>query len=278
MRLEPLKKLNYRDYEPFLKSDEAENIDRDCYKGFLAYDEDDKALGALMYLIKNAAENGVEDEITYFSTENVEAVYDLLSGHDRDIDDEGVKKTYYESASASEDIKKALKDAAFTVRNKESRDLCITVDDLTEAKIPKKKSPDYVLPLGKISDDDFWNGVINCVYHDRKGLIEDFEVIPKSFFEQDLSCCVITDRIVEGFLLVHRTASGILMPLLFYCGGRDRKKNLFFMMRYTLSAAEKKYPGETRIVLRRHNQAIKALTDYIFPGVKGNMVMVAERD
>ena len=57
----------------------------------------------------------------------------------------------------------------------------------------------------------------------------------------------------------------------------DARVNLIYMIRYAINMAVEKYPEDTRVVLRRHNEMTRALVEKLFPGKKGETVLAGER-
>ena len=278
MKIKILGESNINDYEPLAVSDEAENTGRPCYRGYVAYDADDKAVGAMMILKKGDEGSAQENEISFFEAMDGESARALLGRSGIDGFPEETIRIFLEATGLTDDEKSALKSAEFRVSDGESRDLRVAVKELKLAKIPRKKVPVYIKPLKDLDDDEFWGGVTYCMYHEKKGILEDLDALPKGYFDPDLSCCVCTDYSIEGMLLVHRTPSGMIIPQLFFCGGREQQKNLFYMMRYAIDTAVRIYPEDTMVILRRHNESSRKLGTYLFPDKKGDRVTVAVRE
>lgn len=275
MNINDLNTGNFSDYSPLALSNETENIERSCYHGLMAY-EDSTATGAIIW---NTREEGdrMEDEISFFSADSRDIAAELLKKHEETMDDECISLSFTEAAAMPEIIREALAGADYRVEETESRDIIIRITDFMKSKISKVKIPPYVMNTGSLQGMEFWNGLTYCLYNSRKGLLEDLDTLREEWFEPDLSCCVKTDKWVEGLLLIHRLPSGVLMPVLLFCGGRDDRKNLIYMIRYAMSAAVRKYPPDTRILIRRHNDPIRNLTAYLFPQARGETVIRGEK-
>lgn len=275
MNINDLNIGNVSDYSPLTLSNETENIDRSCYHGFMAY-EDSSAVGSIIWNIREEADK-MEDEISFFSADSQEAAKELIKKHEESIEDEGVKLSFIEVVSMSAAIREALSGADYRMVETEGRDVYIRITDFLKSKISKVKVPPYVVNTGSLQGMEFWNGLTYCLYNGRKGLLEDLDTLREEWFEPDLSCCVKTDKWVEGLLLIHRLPSGVLMPVLLFCGGRDERKNLIYMIRYAMSAAVRKYSPDTKILIRRHNDSIRNLISYLFPAIKGENVVRGEK-
>ena len=59
--------------------------------------------------------------------------------------------------------------------------------------------------------------------------------------------------------------------------GPDYQKNLSLMMVYSARKILELYNDDTKIVIRRHNDMVKKLTDKLFAGNKGDTVLCGSR-
>ena len=134
-----------------------------------------------------------------------------------------------------------------------------------------------IAELGEITGREFRQGIIGCLYNGRKGIYDDLSAIPIGWYDQEISCVVRTDDEVTGFLLVHRTPSGSLMPVLFYAGGPNSRMDLLGMLIFAIQRAGEECPPDTKVLIRRHSHEVRALSDNLFPGVKGREILYGER-
>ena len=88
---------------------------------------------------------------------------------------------------------------------------------------------------------------------------------------------MITDDRVSGFLLVHQLASKRLSVDLLFSSSGDARHDILRMITRSIRTAIDKYPIDTPVVLRRHNNSVHALTDKLFPDKKGEMILFGER-
>ncbi len=123
----------------------------------------------------------------------------------------------------------------------------------------------------------FYQGLMNILFRYDDPAQEDLAYLPKEWYEQSVSCFMRTDGKVSGFLLVHACPSGILVPILFFAVGTDFKISLIEMLRFSIRRAAEIYPEETVIRIRRRNTEVKALSGKLFPGKKGEPVLVCRR-
>ncbi len=271
---------NLGDYEELIGADAAANIGREYYRGVALHENrDDMAKAALVWEYKNLEED--EDtfsEIICLAAGNARDTDELMGEYDRQTSEESVVKSFFEFGEDKEKETKLLKKNGFSVKKHESRDLYVTIGDMSGIKSLDKKAPPYIAPIGELMVRQFRKGIMNCLFHNRKGLLEDMATLPISWYEQDISCCVQTDGSVNGFLLIHKSGSGVLVVDLLCCFGPDYKLNLRNMMRFSLAAARKKYPPETRILLRRHNDAAFELVKLLFPDAGKSEAFYGERE
>ncbi|MBR4513842.1 MAG: hypothetical protein IKO61_03020 [Lachnospiraceae bacterium] len=53
--------------------------------------------------------------------------------------------------------------------------------------------------------------------------------------------------------------------------------DLLNLIRFAIRSAAAEYGPDTKILIRRHNQAVKALSDKLFPDKKGKMALFGKR-
>ena len=266
---------NLEKYRDALSPDIAESIGRDFYRGIIARDSSGDIGGAMVWECRDIEDDrDVSAEIYYVKGSDEDTIKAMIESYDRMSDSDEVKKTILELYDISPEP--FLKDG-FDVREAESRDLFVSVGDLEPICAPKRRVPDYISSIGSISGIQFWQGITNCLYSGRKGLLEDIESLPVDWYDSELSCCSVYDDRVNGMLLVHRLPSGILMPVLFAAVGPDYKNDLLFMTIHAARQAFSLYPKDTPVLLRRHSAAVKDLTGRLFPGKSGGMVKMGTR-
>ena len=185
--------------------------------------------------------------------------------------------SYFETKELSEELCQVFSEDGFDISTGEGRDLVAKVADLRPFTERKRKLSNKVKALDEILAIRFMQGITNCLFHGHKGLMEDLEYIDKSWFDEKISCCVITDGMVNGMLLIHRFPSGDLMPVLFTAMGPDSNKDLVRMFCYSCEKAVELYPEDTRILLRRYNDSVITLAKKLFEGRSGEKVVSGER-
>lgn len=276
MEIVKLTQKNLGEYEGFPLSDEAENVGRKCYLGLMAID-DDRAVGVILWKYHFRGGKKAEDEVVFFDAKGRDYAQALLKVHDKKIKEDGIRRTYFEMDRVSDEVRSALEEAGFALAEKKSRDIIFELGDRECDKIIKNDDASAPVALKDISDSDFWNGTTYCLYNNISGLMEDLDTIGRDFFDADTSCCIRTDGFINGLFLIHALPSGSLLPVLLFYSGKDQQKNLLRMIRFSLSAARKKYPENTGVILRRHNDLTYKLTEFIFPGREEKSVIYGER-
>ncbi len=268
---------NVRDLDELIDPDVSENIKRVCYKAAIACGQSDASPDAAIVWehaedddgakVAQIAQLAISEESDEQDKES--GAKELLEHFDKCISDDEITQSYFEFDDPDEDIINILREAGFTVSDTESRDLYVTLGDISATSLSGKKPPDYIFEINKLNDIQLWQGITNCMFFGKKGILSDLEDIPEGWFDKDISACVWTDNMANGLFLVHRTTSGILVPVLMFASEPDGNKNVLFLMRFALLAALEKYPPETKVLLRRHNKYVRALTNKLFPGKKG---------
>ncbi len=283
MKVKEINRDNIDDARSLFPPDVAENIGRLWFRGFAVDDEEDEnAQAGFVWEYKNADEDEVDTtaEIMWVGGDNREAIDALFETYREQIFLESVVLSNMELPMELHEsvMENAFSENGFMLHNGESRDVYLTIKDIAQTKLAKKKSPFYIKALKELNFRQFRNGVIDCLFQGRKGLMQDFAWLPFDWFELDVSSCVVMDDNVEGFFLVHKTASGILVVEFMFSSGIDARKNVLEMLRFSVSEVVKKYPPETKVLIRRHNEAAFALMDKLFPGMKGAKTIIGKRE
>ena len=270
---------NLDEYEELLPGDIAENIGREYFRGIALHkDPDEAAEAALVWEYKNFEEDkDTEAEINWIYAKNQKVGKELFAEYAGEAGENQVTRSFLEMPEDEASLRKILDACGFEIREQESRDVVVCVGELMELPIAKKRSPSHITAINELMVRQFRKGITNCVFHGRKGILEDLEFLPMSWYDEDVSCCVQNDGKVSGFLLVNRMADSRLMVDFLFALEPDARVNLLQMMRFSIRAAAEKYPEDTEVVLRRHNKMTEALIRELFPGKSGKNVLYGER-
>ncbi len=191
---------------------------------------------------------------------------------------EGVQKVSFELGRLEPVERSLLEEFGFELKETESRDLIVSVGELSALNLGKKKIPPYIISLSDITARQFKAGIMTGVFQGKYGILDDLPFLPMNRFDPFISCCVITDDRVGGFLLVHKTLSGVFIVELFFAVQPDANINLLNMMRYSIRTAAKLCDESDRVILRRHNSASEELIKKLFPNKKGALVIRGQKD
>ena len=269
---------NIEEYSDLIDGDIAENIGRKYFRASAVTNKADEVGAVMVWEYKNTGDDkDPEAELSWLSLKDNECTRELFNAFRKDIVEEAVARTYFELEDPKDKLSDVFSKLKFKTTKRESRDIYTTVGELAGNKIAAKKAPSYIMSISDISYREFRQGIIGCLYNGKKGMVEDLSTLSMDWYEPELSCVVKTDDELTGFLLIHKFPSGVLMPLLFYAGGPNYRMDLLDMMRFSVRKAASIYPAETKVLIRRHNDAVRALSDKLFPGVQGEEILFGER-
>ncbi len=144
---------------------------------------------------------------------------------------------------------------------KKGTDQVITVNELAGInRLKDFESSAVVEDLGQIDMKDMHRILIDCRYGDNFSLFEDIPLVPNlAWFDEDMSCCIRVDGSIACILLVTVQASGDILPLLLYSSSKKYAPLLVKLMLRFKQAAIRKFPGDTRIILRSVDDKHSAL-------------------
>ena len=118
--------------------------------------------------------------------------------------------------------------------------------------------------IGELTYEQFRDGVELCEKKEHTGFLKHLLDVPVDYFDLDVSSYIMTEERVSGLCLVHfnRKAETVITELLFTSEG-DSVRSIAELLRFTLLAANGKYPAGTTILLpndeERHRQLVKKL-------------------
>ena len=266
MKITDLNTDNVSDYEDILDEDISESIGREFYCGIVASTEDDPSVGAMIWEYRNVEDDdGATAELCYINADSKEDTDALLTDFAEQAMLENVSDTFFEISMLPGEVEETFKEHGFDLKKDESRDIVVNISELSKLATMVKKIPGNIECLGNIREIQFMQGVTNCIFNGKKGLLEDLEYIEKDWFDEDISSCVITDNKISGLFLVHRFPSGKLMPVLLAAIGPDARKDILYMIVNSAQKALLTYPPDTGVIIRRHNQSVRALAKKLFP-------------
>ncbi len=263
--------------------DVMENLSRTWYHGVVVQDDsDERILAAFVYEFKNADRDDktTEAEIVWTYGDGAEVYKPLIEAYNTELSEQEAVRSYFEfpDDEEHEGVCSFLSEEGFKTLKGESRDIFVTVEDLAGMKLSKKEPPFYIKPISELTTRQYRNGIVDCLFQGRRGLVEDLAWISADWFEPDVSSCIVMDEKAKGFLLVHKTESGVLVVELLFAFSIDATKDLVELIKFAVRAAVEKYPPETKVLLRRHNDLVHALVEKLFPGRTGEKAIQGERE
>ncbi len=271
--------LNYADMIPEELSDD---LGREYFRGLVAEnDGDGRTEAAMIWEMKKLEEPDVpsEAEILWFWVDDETGGVELLREFELSIQNYNIDVTSFELESLEPVEKAVLTRSGFEIRKAESRDICVTVEEM--ASLPffhrETKPVDYIKSLADVTASQFKAGIMDSVFHGRYGLTDDLPFLPMARYDPDISSCTFTDDRVNGLLLVHRTVTGMFIVELLFAMEPDANINLLKMIRFSVDMAKALCDTEDRVILRRHNKAAEALVHKLFPDKKGAVVIKGEK-
>ena len=269
---------NAEEYRGFIDEDMIENLDRAFFRGLGVEDDEGEPAGALVFEIKNSeSEEDTRSRIRLLNVSDEAVKGQQMEGYSEAVSEEEVVESFYESADES--LPSELISQGFTKEESESQDLSVTVADVKKIAGMFKaiKTPSYITGLSDMSTKQFRSFVKNCLFNGKRGLLEDLAYLPKTWFEEEISSCALTDDELTGVLLFRQLPSGSLHAVLYTAFGPDFQRNLSLLLARTIQKVVELYPDDTVIVVRRHNDTVKKLMDKLFAGRAGARIYSGSR-
>ncbi len=271
MNLKSILPDNINEYADYVDEDMSENIGRMFYRGLAAHaPEDDSLLSLLIWELKSPEGNERStSELKWIYSADPSYISNILDGYHSEVLNDGVKKTIFESSSIKKEEENALSESGFTIEQVEGSNIDVTLGECSKLPLFKKHAPLYVQSLNLLDDQEFLQGIMNILFKDDDPALEDIAFLSRTWYEPEISCYTKTDGKVTGLFLVHACPSGILTPVLLFALGADAKINIVEMLRFSVKAAEDKYPEDTVIRVHRRNLPVKKISAKLFPDKKG---------
>ena len=265
-------------FKPLLGSDLSDDVKRAYFKAFGVVDEDDNAQGALVYeLLDSESEEDTRGRICLARSDNEETLKELLKYYkENSVEEDEIVESFYELKEEKE--AKALAEDGFSFGKKEDDALTIILDDLSKTPLGKRnKTPDYVKSIDSLSISQFRDAIKQILFKGHKGILEDIAFLPKSWFDNDISSCVISGGMVKGLFLIRKTPAGKLIPVMYFAYGPESRTHLIHMLGFTARQALERYPATTRVVIARKNDSIRTLVGKLLPGISGDEIFYGTR-
>ena len=271
-----------KDFRDFIPADEDENIGRSSYRALGAKDKKGSPRGVLIWEYKRNEDNEYyASEIVSLNASTEKTGKELLSEYDRIISEYKLENSYYEFEEISKANSKLLKAAGFEEAEGAGSCINITVGELAGLKLGGRRAQDNVVMVKDIEETELRQGLINSMFIGMRGLIEDIDTVPLSWFDREVSSCSLADGRVEGMFLIHKRTDGTLMPVLFMSSvpdGKGARLSLLGMLRRSAEEMQKRYPPETPIKIKFLREQTKEFVKKLFPDKTGNKIIIGIRE
>ena len=280
MYIVSLDEENIEVYEDYITPDVAENIGRTFYRGLIV-DSEYGPLAGMVWEVKNMmGDDDNESNICFLRIDDDDARELLLDEYKILIEEDEVTRSNFSlpARSTQREIQ-ALENAGFTVKFMEGDLIKCRLSEIKELKFIQKVVPsENIHELKTMTQRGFNSAARAFMSHGLYGICEDLSYLPRSYFENDISCYSEMDGEVNGIFLFHKNPSGGLMVVVMAAIGNDFGKILPQMIKYSVTCCEEYYPDDTEVWIDRHNYASLALSEKLFPRGFGIPVYIGSRE
>ena len=267
MEIVVLTEEKVEEYADYLTEDVAENISRTYYNGLIVEDDGSPVAGMVWeYRNVNSGES-LESNICWLRVESEDAAKLMFERYGELVQDAEVKTSVFcLPAQTSKTEKQLLKDLGFSVVLSEGDRITATLSEIAAIGfVSKVKKNDAINPLRQISQRGLNGAIRRIMSLGHYGTCEDMNYLPRAYFENDVSCYSEDDGVINGLLLCHKTPSGKLEVVLLAVIGKETAKLLPQLIGTAVHYATENYPMDTEVIVNRHNDALLALGEKLFP-------------
>lgn len=270
MNIISLNKENITAYQAVLAPDIAENIGRIGYYGIA----DMQGGGALVWRRSSITGNA---RMLDFKADDAQTADELLAEYENRLRNAKIAKSELELPAHLGTVQReALERIGYELSEGEGKVLHTTVSYLASLPVVARcQLPDTIGSTGMLSIRQFYQGILSQT---KAGALEDAGALSLKWFDSTLSCCTQIEGKVCGFLLIHRLPSGAIRPEVFYIIPPAVNHNLLDMIRYVIFRAQDQLEGDTPVIIPRYSNDIRALTDKLLPGLRGDTVLMAVKE
>jgi hypothetical protein len=220
----------------------------------------------------------VVSEIISFRFQSKEAGKRILEEYSQEAAKWKVVTTRLESKELSDWEREVFEESDFVLENRDSDDIVVTVDQILEdGTILGNKVDPAIKPLNAIDERQFIRGVKSCLSFRKKNSLQDFGYLPKEWYENDVSCCIMEGNRVCGFLLIHKESSKRLIPVYMLSMREEASKDILSMMAFSFQAIAEQYPTNTEILIKKRTSKVENLRKMVCPNASGAPVIFGER-
>ncbi len=271
---------NIDEYTDYITEDAAENIERTFYHGLIVIKEKIPIAGMLWEIKNSLSERDVVSNIDFLRIEAEEAAELLFGEYKKSISQDEVEiSTFTLSDRLSEKEKKALKNAGFSVELVKDDIVKLNLSEIAKLEFFIGIQPsEFVKPLNRMTQREFSVTLQRFERMGIYGICEDLAFLPRSYFENDVSCYLEIKEKISGIFLIHRSPSGVLKVVNFTTDCKENAIWLPHMMWQTIAMARVIYPHHTEVWFTKNDHASKALYERLFPKVHVSSVYKGDRN
>ena len=282
MEVRMLTKANLSDYAGIVNPAVAENIGRDCYRGFALHDHlTGEIYAGMIWKLKDADRKERRSEIKWFFAKDPDYCRWLFREFEAQAEQEKVTYVSLELPIEDSMSEEELERLNYHLYPSESRILNVSVERCAKLIREKDREADRIKPLSDLSLKQFNKAISLLKGKKHKGSYgaEDFDNLSMYWYDPDISCALFgEDGKPKGMLLLHETCLGVLKVELFFAEGKDARANLVEMMSFCARAAGEKFPPEKIVEIDREGESARAITERLFHVIQGSEVIKAEKE
>ena len=161
-------------FSALMPPDAAKNACRDGRRGLVAFDPSLFQVGCgLTWAIVDREDEDKETrgELEWFCAFDADIAQEVLCLMEERVRMEGGKSISLEAADLSEEERVTLENSGYALERRESRDVVVTVGDLSGLGLSRKTPKDYVFPVKRMTPRQFKSSVLNCLFHGKTGFL-----------------------------------------------------------------------------------------------------------
>ncbi len=269
--------ISFIDYIPV---DVADYIGRIFYHGLVAA-QDDVPVAAMVWELKNMLnEDPKVSNIVWLRTDDEQAAYEMLDQYEENILLDEVTRSTFSIAAKKDSLEQlVLKNVGFSVVLTEGDEISAGLWQVSDVPLMQKTDIDNsVMSLWSAGVNELSDSFRMFEEKGHHGICEDLMYLPRSHFENDVSCFYRQKGVISGLFLVHMMPTGSLRIELMIAAGKDPQMYILKMIKKALSTALEMYSLDMKIVIDRHNLSALALGERLFPYEIGIPVFQGSRN
>ena len=267
MSVHKINSKNIDKYSKILPKLAHENVVRSCYRGVAS--EGNEGIAILIWELVNEPKTGEERaDVRYIVNKDMDAFDEVFNYFLNYAKTHSLTVKFEVRGTVSKVTKGYLKEKGFPLTRGEGKDVTISVGDLVNVTSKYRRDiPEYIKSIGELNLGELGRVLRKCLYCGAVGIVYDLETINISYFERRVSCCLYSEGEVLGAFMFHKNAENELEICILACFSDD-PADILYMLCYSGMVADRCYPADTRIVIRRNTTAMRGLVEKLFPGAK----------